>query len=239
MCKCVSGTKRNSVSLTPPEQQSKKRRRVQFVTEQPSSRTSSISCNKREAHLLAPAAPLQQHPFCPTDQWLQPAEQKMQRLEALQDANRLSEGGSADHFRESYQGIYQICHALANESEQRHQSKCSNAAEGAVEDDHHVLPKQVGLVCTQLLSSHDARGLEDCLVPAVALARRLERKRTIRAVLACHNKHDERITAHVAQKLSVAHGKFAHALALGDAATAMVIYSSASSSDSDVATASC
>jgi len=156
-------------------------------------------------------------------------------MEALQEASRLLSGEQEEHgsFRECYQSIYQICHALAARQQQEEEKRSDTAgdaddsatkAKGAAAATQVVLPKQVRVACTHLLASkhEEARGLEDRLAPAVAWARRLERRHTIRAVLQLQ-KHAE-LMGSVARQLSLAHGKFAHALALADAATAMSIY---------------
>ena len=175
------------------------------------------------------------------DQWLQPSEQQAQRMEALQEASRLLSGEQKEHgFRECYQSIYQICHALAarQQEEKRSDSTAGDDGDSATENKGAaatVLPKQVRIACTHLLASkHEARGLEDRLAPAVAWARRLERRHTIRAVLQLQKQQqqqvrqrqldDAELMGSVARQLSLAHGKFAHALALADAATAMSIY---------------
>ena len=180
------------------------------------------------------------HPFVPSDQWLQPWEQQLQRHAALKEAQQLSSDPDAEQFRDLYQSIFQVCHALANNAAA---VKSTGLACETVKEDNLVV------LCAQLLSSSSnggccgsstttgdnstntcdtttttRRGLEDGLVPLVAVARRLERRQTIRAVLALQKEPD--LAALVSQHLSTAHGKFAHALALGDAAAAQLVYTS-------------
>ena len=186
------------------------------------------------------------HPFVPSDQWLQPWEQQLQRHAAMKEAQQLSSDPEAEQFRDLYQSIYQVCHALANNAAA---VKSTGLACETVKEDNLVV------LCAQLLSSSSnggccgsssstttsdtnnsnntcdtttttttRRGLEDGLVPLVAVARRLERRQTIRVVLALQKEPD--LAALVSQHLSTAHGKFAHALALGDAAAAQLVYTS-------------
>lgn len=230
MCNCMTaGTKRSAPTafdLGMPQHQhqsilSRKRprgRRVHF---------SALITEEQEAPPSASSASSSRHPFVATDQWLQPSEQKQQRFEALQEASRMRSEEQSEHFRESYQGIYQICHALADTAASSSASNSDHLkdCEDNDNDSDKMLPKQVGAACTQLLSHsrHEhARGLEDGLVPHVAVARRLERRRAIRTVVALQ-KHAAIAT--IATQLSQAHGKFAHALALGDAAAAVRIHS--------------
>jgi len=124
------------------------------------------------------------------------------------DKSMIQKGQVHFAFSETYTNVYAVCHL----SDMKDSSDiCS------------VLSREV--VTFMALKNESARGLEDWTVPHVALERRVERKKVIRAVLQGQKARvDTEKLCQVSQALSRPACKLAQAVGAADATSAMLEY---------------
>jgi hypothetical protein len=156
--------------------------------------------------------------------WWQDSEKEESRAAASHEAavcraedQMLAQQGQGHFaFSETYTNLYHCCHVTSNDG--------AKADDFALEE--AVSPEVISLLA---LTSPTARGLEDRVVPRIAIQRRLVRQHIIRTVCQISKKvqtHTGSAAAvsQVCQNLTLPARKFAHILALADVSAAVQEY---------------
>ncbi len=124
--------------------------------------------------------------------WWQPSEREAAKHDILIDSQEClrrdsqSELDSVQHstsFAEMYQAVFQVCHVLA----------IGDVNNTTTAEEDNDLSRMIGPEVISLLAVYRprARGIEDRIVPHVALLRRLMRRESIRSIIKLHHQQQQ------------------------------------------------
>jgi hypothetical protein len=169
------------------------------------------------------------------ERWIQ----RHERSEIRQSANAVAaQGRQEDAWLEdngqlsvarTYTQVYDICQQRwsAGEDEEEHEvHESSPCNQDATETALTVLPD----LLSWMAGKNDTRGLEDRMVPWLALERRVARAKAIRAVVQAQGMYQPEVVRTISRVLSHPSRRLGQVLAVADATAAMLEYNNSTTS---------